>query len=103
MRIRTGDRKNALLVPQKAVIQVQTDYQIVVITPDNRAEFRPVKVGDRVGGEWVITGGLKPGEKVVVEGYSKVQLAAQNPEFAKAGVPVTAKPYLSASEAPENN
>jgi len=103
VRIRTGDRKNAMLVPQKAVIQVQTDYQVVVITPENRAEFRPVKVGDRVGGDWVITDGLKPGEKVVVEGYSKVQLAAQNPEFAKAGVPVTAKPYLSASEAPANN
>jgi membrane fusion protein (multidrug efflux system) len=102
VRIRTGDHKNALLVPQKAVIQVQTDYQVVVITPDNRAEFRPVKVGDRVGGDWVITDGLKPGEKVVVEGYSKVQQAAQNPEFAKAGVPVTAKPYLSPS-APENN
>lgn len=103
VRIRTGDRKNAVLVPQKAVIQVQTDYQVVVITPENRAEFRPVKVGDRVGGDWVITDGLKPGEKVVVEGYSKVQQAAQNPEFAKAGVPVTAKPYWSSSEAPESN
>ena len=103
IRIRTGDHKNAMLVPEKAVIQVQTDYQIVVITPDNRAEFRPVKVGDRVGGNWVITDGLKPGEKVVVEGYSKVQQAAQNPEFAKAGVPVTTKPYRSSSEAPENN
>jgi RND family efflux transporter MFP subunit len=103
VRIRTGDRRNALLVPQKAVIQVQTDYQIVVITPDNRAQFRPVKVGDRIGMDWVITGGLKPGEKVVVEGYSKVQLAAQNPEFAKAGVPVVARPYVSSSEAPESN
>jgi RND family efflux transporter MFP subunit len=103
VRIRTGDHKNALLVPQKAVIQVQTDYQVVVITPDNRAQFRPVKVGDRVGIDWVITDGLKPGEKVVVEGYSKVQQAAQNPEFAKAGVPVVAKPYVSSSEAPESN
>ena len=103
VRIRTGSRRNALLVPQKAVIQVQTDYQVVVLTPDNRAQFRPVKVGDRIGLDWVITEGLKPGEKVVVEGYSKVQQAAQNPEFAKAGVPVVAKPYVSSSEAPESN
>jgi len=102
VRIRTADRKNALLVPQKAVIQVQTDYQVVVLTPDNRAQFRPVKVGDRSGPDWVITEGLKPGEKVVVEGYAKVQQAAQNPEFAKAGVPVNSKPYVS-SGAQESN
>jgi len=102
VRIRTSTRDNALLVPQKAVIQVQTDYQVVVLTPENRAQFRPVKVGDRIGPDWVITEGLKPGEKVVVEGYAKVQQAAQNPEFAKAGVPVVAKPY-AASPATESN
>ena len=102
VRIRTSTRNNALLVPQKAVIQVQTDYQVVVLTPDNRALFRPIKVGDRIGPDWVITEGLKPGEKVVVEGYAKVQQAAQNPEFARAGVPVVAKPYVS-SEAAESN
>jgi membrane fusion protein (multidrug efflux system) len=100
VRIQTGYRKNALLVPQKAVIQVQTDYLIVVLTPDDRAHFRPVKVGDRIGPDWVITQGLNPGEKVVVEGYAKVQLAAQNPEFAKAGVPVVAKAYVPPSGAP---
>jgi membrane fusion protein, multidrug efflux system len=103
VRIRTGDHKNALLVPQKAVIQVQTDYQVAVLGPDNRAQFRPVKVGDRVGADWVITEGLKPGEKVIVEGYSKVQQAAQNPQFAKEGVPVNAKPYVSPSGASESN
>jgi RND family efflux transporter MFP subunit len=103
IRVRKTDQKNALLVPQKAVIQVQTDYQVAVLGPDNRAQFRPVKVGDRVGADWVITEGLKPGEKVIVEGYSKVQLAAQNPQFAKEGVPVSAKPYVSSSGAPESN
>lgn len=103
IRIQTGSRKNALLVPQKAVIQVQTDYQVVVLTPANRSQFRPVKVGDRVGADWVITEGLKPGEKVIVEGYSKVQQAAQNPQFAKEGVPVNAKPYVSSSGATETN
>jgi RND family efflux transporter MFP subunit len=103
VRIRTGDHKNALLVSQKAVIQVQTDYQVAVLGPDNRAQFRPVKVGDRVGADWVITEGLKPGEKVIVEGYSKVLQAAQNPQFAKEGVPVNAKPYVSSSGASESN
>jgi RND family efflux transporter MFP subunit len=98
VRIRTGINKNALLVPQQAVIQVQTDYQLVVLTPENRARFRPVKVGERVGTDWVIKEGVKPGEKVVVEGYLKVaQAAAQNPELAKEGVPVSAKPYVAPS------
>lgn len=93
VRIQTRRNKNALLVPQQAVIQVQTDYQVVVLTPDNRARVRPVKVGDRIGPDWLITEGLKPGDRVVVEGYLKVLQAAQNPQFAKDGVPVAAKPY----------
>jgi RND family efflux transporter MFP subunit len=98
VRIRTSINKNALLVPQEAVIQVQTDYQLVVLTPENRALFRPAKVGERVGTDWLITEGVKPGEKVVVEGYLKVlQAVAQNPELAKEGVPVTPKPYVSPS------
>lgn len=104
VRIRTSFSKNALLVPQQAVIQVQTDYQLVVLTPDNRARFRPVKVGERVGPDWLITEGVKPGEKVVVEGYLKVlQAAAQDPELAKEGVPVAAKPYVSPSGAQPGN
>jgi membrane fusion protein, multidrug efflux system len=103
VRIQIGTRKNALLVPQKAVIQVQTDYQVVVFTPDNRAHFRAVKVGDRVGPDWLVTDGLNPGERVVVEGYLKVLQAAQNPEFAKAGVPVTARPYVSPPEPSGSN
>jgi membrane fusion protein (multidrug efflux system) len=46
---------------------------VVVIGPDNKASFRPVKVGDRVGNNWVITDGLKLGEKVVAEGFMKVR------------------------------
>jgi RND family efflux transporter MFP subunit len=103
VRIQVATNKNALLVPQQAVIQVQTNYQVVVLTDDSRAHFRPVKVGDRVGPDWLITEGLTPGEKVVVEGYLKVLQAAQNPEFAKAGVPVTAKPYVPPSGARASN
>jgi len=93
-----------LLVPQQAVIQVQTDYQLVILTPENRARFRPVKVGERVGTDWLITEGVKPGEKVVVEGYLKVlQAAGQNPELAREGVPVAAKPYVPPSGARASN
>jgi membrane fusion protein, multidrug efflux system len=73
VRIKTGDNKNALLVPQAAVIEVQSAYQVVVVGPDNKASFRPVKVGERVGNNWVITEGLQPGEKVVAEGFQKVR------------------------------
>ena len=104
VRLLTKINQSALLVPQQAVIQVQTEYQLVVLSADNRAHFRPVKVGERVGTDWIITEGVKPGEKVVVEGYLKVlQAAAQNPELAKEGVPVTAKPYVSPSGARASN
>jgi membrane fusion protein, multidrug efflux system len=87
IRIETGTSENALLVPQAAVIEVQSMYQVVVVGPDNKAMFRPVKVGERVGTNWIITEGLKPGEKVIVEGFMKV----------REGTPVIAKPYVVAS------
>jgi len=88
VRVETGTSRNALLVPQAAVIEVQSMYQIVVVTPDNRAEFRPVKVGERIGTNWIITEGLKPREKIIVQGFMKV----------RQGTPVTPKPYKVASE-----
>lgn len=104
VRIRTKNNPNALLIPQPAVIEVQTDFQVVVITPEGRAVFRPIKVGDRVGQNWIVTEGLKAGEKVVVEGYQKIQLAAAaNPELIKQGVPVIAKPYTPPAGAPGSN
>ena len=60
--------KDAVVVPQRAVYEVQGSYQLGIIGADGKAEIRPVKVGPRVGSDWVITSGLKPGEKVVVEG-----------------------------------
>ena len=73
VRIKTGELKDALLVPQEAVIEVQSAFQVVVVGADNKASFRPVKVGDKVGNNWVITEGLKQGEKVVAEGFQKVR------------------------------
>ncbi len=96
VRLRVGDNRNALLVPQAAVIEVQSQYQLIVLTADNKATFRPVKVGDRVGPNWIITDGLKPGERVVVEGIQKVQAAgAQAPQSAKEGIPVSPKQYTA--------
>jgi len=96
VRVKTGTSRNAMLVPQAAVIEVQSQYQLIVVSPDNKATVRPVKVGDRVGSKWIITEGLKPGERVVVEGIQKVQtFAAQAPQLAKEGIPVTPKPYVA--------
>ena len=100
VRIETSTNKNALLIPQAAVIEVQSMYQVIVLNPENKAVFRPVKVGDRVGPNWIITEGLKPGERVVVEGIQRVQMfAAAVPAMAKEGVPVVAKPYMPAAAA----
>jgi RND family efflux transporter MFP subunit len=97
VRIATGVNKGALLVPQPAVIEVQGNYQLIVLTPDNKATFRPVKMGERVGPNWIVSEGLKPGERVVVEGIQKVQqFAAAAPELIKTGgVPVVPKPYVA--------
>src|SRR6266436_5497762 len=69
----TGFITGALLVPQAAVNQQPGTYQVTVVSPDNRAQFRTVEVGPRVGTLWVIISGLKPGERVVVAGAEKAK------------------------------
>lgn len=104
VRMQTSDNKNALLIPQPAVIEVQSIYQVIVVSPENKAMFRPVKVGERVGPNWIITDGLKPGERVVAEGILKIQqAAAANPQLAKEGVPVSPKPYVTTASAAGSN
>src|SRR5208283_3558587 len=94
VRIQSGENKNALLVPQPAVIEIQGQYQLIVLNAENRATFRPVKVGERVGPNWIVSEGLKPGEKVVVEGILKLQqFAAAAPQLAKEGFPVIPRAY----------
>jgi membrane fusion protein, multidrug efflux system len=66
-------KQGALLVPQRAVAELQNLYSLAVVGSDNKVTFRNVKVGPRVDGLWVIEEGLKPGEKVVVEGLQKVR------------------------------
>ena len=104
VRLQTSNNPNALLVPQAAVIEIQSMYQLIVVTPENKAVFRPVKVGDRVGTNWIITDGLKPGERVVVEGILKIQqAAAAAPQLVKEGIPVSPKPYAAPASAAGSN
>lgn len=65
--------KDALLVPQRAVTDIQGKYLVAVVGSDNRVNIRPVVVGDRFGTMWIITDGLKHGDRVVAEGTQKVQ------------------------------
>jgi membrane fusion protein (multidrug efflux system) len=66
-------RTGALLVPQRAVTELQNLYSLAVVGEGNKVSFRNVKVGPRVDSLWVIEEGLKPGEKVVVEGLQKAR------------------------------
>ena len=84
VRILLGTKKAALLVPQRAVTELQGSYQVAVLGADNRIDIRTVKTGDIVGPLWIIDEGLKPGDRVVVEGVQKV----------KQGITVTAKPFV---------
>ena len=81
-------REGALLVPQRAVTELQGGYQVVVVTADNKIEIRPVKVGERAGTLWVINEGLKTGERVVAEGLQQV----------KAGMSVSPKGFQAESK-----
>ena len=83
IRVATSMRKDALLVPQRAVTEIQGKYMVAVVGADNKADMRTVKTAERVDNLWVILEGLKPGERVVVEGIQKV----------RPGMTVTPKAY----------
>ena len=83
VRAVTATKPAALLVPQRAVSELQGSYQVAVVGGDNKIEMRNVKVGERSGSMWVIEDGLKDGETVVVEGIQRI----------KAGTVVNPKPY----------
>jgi membrane fusion protein (multidrug efflux system) len=88
VRLPTSVAKDALLVPQRSVVETQGAYQVAVVTPDNKASLRPVKVGERVGDMWIIQSGVQPEERVIVEGFQKV----------KEGAPVAPKPFQSSGQ-----
>jgi membrane fusion protein (multidrug efflux system) len=81
VRAATRVQPEALLVPQRAVSELQGGYQVAVVGDQNKVSIRTVKVGDRVGSEWIIADGLKQGERIVVEGVQKVRPGMQvNPK-----------------------
>ena len=83
VRAETQIRPNTILVPQRAVTELQDDYQVAVVDDQNQAHVRSVKVGAQIGRDWIIEDGLSAGDHVVVEGTQK----------AKEGVKVNPKPY----------
>jgi len=68
-----GTQKSALLVPQRAVTELQGNFQLAVVGPENKVSIRPVKVGPTIGKMLIIQDGVKPQERVVVEGLQKVK------------------------------
>jgi membrane fusion protein, multidrug efflux system len=89
VRAITKMKKGALLVPQRAVTELQGAYQVAVVGTDEKIDIRSVKPGDRVDSMWIIDQGLKPGERVVVEGILRV----------KAGMIVNPRPFPVTTEA----
>jgi RND family efflux transporter MFP subunit len=87
VRAVTSTREEALLVPQRAVTELQGSYQVAVVGGDNKIEVRTVKVGDRAEAMWIIEDGLKPGDTVVAEGTQKV----------RPGVVVNPKPFAGSA------
>ena len=85
VRAETMIKKGAVLVPQRAVTELQGSYQVAVIDSQNKVDIRSVKVAERVDNLWVIDEGLKPGERVVAEGVQK----------AKQGLVVNVKSFAS--------
>jgi membrane fusion protein (multidrug efflux system) len=73
VRVKFDLRHDALLVPQRAVSELQGSYQVAVVDKDNKIHFQPVRMGDRSGEQWIVEDGLNGGERVIVEGIQKVR------------------------------
>jgi RND family efflux transporter MFP subunit len=88
VRAETKVRTNALLVPQRAVAELQGSFSVRVVGPDNKVATHTVQVGERVGSRWVIAQGLEPGARVIVEGAPAAD-----------GTIVSTKPFAATAEA----
>ena len=101
VRAMTQLKKGAILVPQRAVNELQGSFQVAVVGSDDTAEIRTVQAGERVGSLWVIDSGLQPGDRVVVEGFSRVKSGAKvkpqeaPPETMAETTPATTTPAAS--------
>jgi membrane fusion protein, multidrug efflux system len=83
VRVRTGERASAVLIPQRAVQEIQGQQSVLTLGADNTVQTRSVVTGERVDQRWVIEQGLKPGDSVILEGLQK----------ARTGARVTPRPY----------
>ncbi|MBZ5619669.1 MAG: efflux RND transporter periplasmic adaptor subunit [Acidobacteriia bacterium] len=90
VRMQVAERKDAILVPQKAVQQLQSMQAVYTVGPDNKVLQRAVTTGERVGTSWIVEQGLKPGDRVVVEGQLKV----------RPGMRVQPQPYRAPDNTP---
>src|SRR5713101_4819570 len=73
VRVSARTENGALLIPQRAVTELQGSQQVAEVGSDNKVNIRPVIASERVGDQWIVTGNLKPGERVIVEGLQKVR------------------------------
>ena len=85
------NQKDALLVPQRAVTELQGSYQAAVVDSENKVNIRTITLGESIGSDWIVTQGLNPGDRVVAEGVQKV----------REGVRVNPKPFGAESKAAE--
>ncbi len=85
--------KNVVIVPQRAVQELQSMQSVFTVGPDNKVEARNIVTGERVGDGWIVTQGLKPGDKVIVEGVQKV----------RPGSPVQPTPYKDKGDDANSN
>ena len=76
IRVQVDERKDVIVIPQKAVQQIQSMQTVYTVSADNKALMRPIVTGNRTGELWIVEQGLKPGERIVVEGQLKVRPGA---------------------------
>ena len=72
VKVKMENRKNAILVPQRCVIELQGQHSVYVVTTENKTKSQTIKTGARIGDLWLVNEGLKPNDKVVLEGLQKV-------------------------------
>ena len=85
VRVSLNVQQGALLVPQRAVIDLQGTHQVAVVDGANKVSIRPVQTGETIGEQWIVTGSIQAGDRVIVEGIQKVRPGMQvNPKLFKA-------------------
>lgn len=96
-------KQGAILVPQRALSELQGIYNVAVVGGDDTVEIRMVKPGERIGTLWIVDSGLKAGERIVVEGLQKVRTGIKvKPEMVKVEEPGAAPPGAGGAPAGEN-